>query len=446
MSTPQVIHPVKQALLEKLHQEIVPEWEALVQQLPEQLVDFRQAEIHLRQGMLKVAQHLLDKWGQVADRAISRPCCPKCSVPMRHKGLLPATIVTTLDDVTYRRPRWRCEDCEVDCYPHDAVLCFLKHDVSWALAKVVSRLAAQLGSFDEASLTLGDDYGVHLAKETVRQVSEAAGNHVLEQEDAQRQRIMERQAPLPESPQDAEKPDKACVFADGTTVHTEGAWHDMRVTTVATENAEGKMLQRHSRARFLPPPDLAWLLLLLARSAGYQHARLRAFLADGAHWLWKIADDYFQSAIQILDWYHLAEHVHKAAKALWGEVSEATKEWAKRLKDELWEGRGGVALELVRAEWTKVRSPAKREALHELETYLENNLTRIDYPRYRALGLPVGSGQVEAQCKTLVGARCKQAGMRNWTYEGAEGVLRMRAARQDGTFDTLWETELRLAA
>jgi len=58
----------------------------------------------------------------------------------------------------------------------------------------------------------------------------------------------------------------------------------------------------------------------------------------------------------------------------------------------------------------------------------------------------VGSGQVEAQCKTLVGARCKQAGMRNWTYAGAEGVLRLRAAKHDGTFDTLWNHQLRLAA
>jgi hypothetical protein len=77
---------------------------------------------------------------------------------------------------------------------------------------------------------------------------------------------------------------------------------------------------------------------------------------------------------------------------------------------------------------------------------VENNLSRIDYPRYRELGLPVGSGQVEAQCKTLVGARCKQAGMRNWTYAGAEGVLRMRAAKHDGSFNALWERELRLAA
>lgn len=142
----------------------------------------------------------------------------------------------------------------------------------------------------------------------------------------------------------------------------------------------------------------------------------------------------------------LAEHVHKAAKVLWGEGTQAAGQWSKRLKDELWEGHGSAVLDLVRAELAKVRSPAKRAALRELATYLEHNLSRIDYPRYRALGLPCGSGQVEAQCKTLVGARCKQSGMRNWTYAGAEAVLRLRAARQDGTFDKLWEQELRLAA
>src|SRR5438876_6920325 len=111
MSTPQATQIVKQALLEKLHQEIVPELEQLVLQLPEQLLDFRQAETQLRHGLLKVAQHLLEKWSQVADRSISRPCCSQCKMPMRHKGLLEATVVTTLSEVVYRRPRWRCEDC-----------------------------------------------------------------------------------------------------------------------------------------------------------------------------------------------------------------------------------------------------------------------------------------------------------------------------------------------
>ena len=69
MSTPRAMPTVKQALVEKLHQEIVPELEQLIEQLPDQLLDFQQAEIRLRQGLLKVAQHLLEKWAHVIKTA-----------------------------------------------------------------------------------------------------------------------------------------------------------------------------------------------------------------------------------------------------------------------------------------------------------------------------------------------------------------------------------------
>lgn len=442
MSTAQAVSSVKQALLEKLHHEIVPRLQQLVEALPEQLVDFAQAETQLRDGLLRVAKHLLDLWGHVADVQVARPGCPTCGVPMRHRGLPETGVVTTLGDVSYRRPRWRCQGCGAECYPHDAVLRFQTHNVSWPLAKVCSRLAAQIPSFDEAADTLAEDYRVHLAKETLRSIAEAAGTTVLAQEDAQRRRVMERQAPLPECDK---QPQTACVFADGTTVHSDGDWHEIRVATVATADAQGQPLERQSRARFLGVEEVAWTLVLLARSVGYQNAKQRAFIADGAAWLWKLQEAYFASATAILDWYHLAEHVHKAANAVHGQGSAAAQQWAKQLKSELWEGRVEEALALARQEHARARAPCKRAALQELVTYLDNNQHHMDYPRYRALGLPVGSGQVEAQCKTLVGARCKQAGMRNWTYQGAEAILRMRAARQDGSFDDLWDRKLRLA-
>ncbi len=90
MSTANATTTVKQALLEKLHQEIVPELEQLIQQLPDQLLDFHQAEASLRDGMLKVAQHLLEKWADVADLAVQRPSCPQCHMPMRNKDVCPA--------------------------------------------------------------------------------------------------------------------------------------------------------------------------------------------------------------------------------------------------------------------------------------------------------------------------------------------------------------------
>src|SRR5207237_5145570 len=112
-------------------------------------------------------------------------------------------------------------------------------------------------------------------------------------EDEQRHRVAGRQEPLPDSPL---VPDRACLSADGTTAHTEGDWHEVRVATAAAEDAAGKPLARQSRARLLPVADFAWLPVLLARAVGHQNARLRAFGAGGAHWLWESADACFPPA------------------------------------------------------------------------------------------------------------------------------------------------------
>ena len=442
MSTPADLSPVKRALLEKLHTDVVPALEQLLAALPDTLTDAAQAERQIRAGALAAARLLLAAWGQTADPAVARPACPHCRLPLRHKGYREGRAVTTLGTVPFRRPRFRCEACGAECYPPDADLRFLGHAVSWPLAQVVGRLAAQL-PFGQARANLLEDYGVRLAKRTVADVAQAAGGEVLRPADAQRHLVAGRQEPLPDS---ALAPDKACLFADGTMVHTEGDWHEVRVATATAEAADGRPLARQSRARFLAVADFAWLLVLLARAVGSQHARVRAFLADGAHWLWKLAEDYFPSAIQVLDWYHLAEHVHKAAAAVFGEGSAAAQAWAGARKGALWQGHGAAALAAVEAEGARVRAPATRAALGELRTYRENNRGRVDYPRYRELGLPCGSGQVEAQCKTLVGARCKLAGMRDWKYAGAEAVLRLRAAVQDGSYSRLWQHRLKVAA
>jgi hypothetical protein len=442
MSTPAPADAVKQALREALQREVFPALEALVAALPPALADAAQAERQVRQGALAAARSLLAAWGQAADPTAGRPDCPRCRLPMRHKGYKASATVTTLGAVSFTRARFRCPGCGAECYPHDAQLRCLGHGVSWPLAEVVSRHAALL-PFEQARDNVAADYGVRLAKQTVADVAEAAGAEVLRQEDEHRHRVAGRAEPLPDSPL---QPDVACLYADGTTVHAEGDWHEVRVASATAADAAGRPLARRSRARFLPVADFAWLLVLLARAVGYPNARLRAFIADGAHWLWKLADDYFPSAVQVLDWYHLAEHVHKAAAAVFGEGSAGAQAWAGARKAELWEGRVDAVLRAAQAEAARVRSPAKRAALAELRTYLENNRGRVDYPRYRELGLPCGSGQVEAQCKTLVGARCKLAGMRNWTCAGAEAVLRLRAAVQAGAYPQLWQRRLSPAA
>lgn len=443
MSTTLALSPVQRALLEALHRDILPALEQVVHGLPDALADAPQAERHPRAGALASARLLRVAWGQAADAAVARPECGRCCLPMRHKGYKEAASATTLGHVRFRRPRYRCDACGAECYPPDRQLRFLGHALSGPLAQVVSRQAAPRGPFAQARDAVAEDYGARLATPTVAAVAEAAGGEVLRQEDEQRHKIAGRVEPLPDSPL---APALVCAFADGTTVHTAGDWHEVRVATATAADAQGEPVARQSRARFLPVADFAWLLVLLARAVGYPSARRRAFIAGGAPWLWKLAEDYFPSAIQVLGGYRWAEHVHQAARVLFGEGSAPAQAWAEARKGELWEGRGGDVLRVVEQELARVRAPSKRSALQELRTYLENNRGRMDYPRYRALGLPVGRGQVEAQCKALVGARCKLAGMRNWTYAGAEAVLRLRAAVQGGSYARLWQQRLNPAA
>ena len=125
------------------------------------------------------------------------------------------------------------------------------------------------------------------------------------------------------------------------------------------------------------------------------------------------------------------------------EGSEESKQWFSKIKDTIRSGLVDEGLSMVESLQPR-RSKSKREAKHELVTYLTNNRGRMDYPRYKQLGLPIGSGEVEAQCKTLVQARCKQAGMR-WHRDGLERLLRIRCSVKDGSFDTdfgRWPTNL----
>jgi len=139
---------------------------------------------------------------------------------------------------------------------------------------------------------------------------------------------------------------------------------------------------------------------------GYRQAEVTAFPGDGSHWLWNLAPERFGRAVQVLDFRHICEHVGMCAKAFFGEGTDEARQWSLELSGTLRAGAVDEALSKVES-LRAGRSSAKRQAKHELVTYLTNNRERMDYRRYEALGLPIGSGEVEARCKTLVQARCE---------------------------------------
>ena len=286
--------------------------------------------------------------------------------------------------------------------------------------------------YGQAMEHLKHHHGIRLSKRLLEKVTQMVGEFWLQGDDREAEvGLRDKIIPLAVS---GLAPECCCVFADGTMVHTDGDWHEARVGTVCSTSGERK--RKSSIVRFADVDRFGAGLWRKACQYGYQEASLRGFISDGSHWIRGIAELHFPDAVHILDWYHLAENLSKCANEVFGEGTKESQQWAGRMRKIMREGKVDRALKEV--EKLRVRSKTKRRAKHELITYLTNNQDRVDYPRYRRLGLPIGSGEVEADCKVLVQARCKQSGMR-WSKRGAEQVLRVRCALKDGSFHALWE-------
>ena len=140
----------------------------------------------------------------------------------------------------------------------------------------------------------------------------------------------------------------------------------------------------------------------------------------------------------ILDFYHASEHLGDFAKA-WHPSDAAAAEaahaaWSHRLKHE-----GGAAI-LAWLEGLDIAGhPRAQPAWEEVVTYFRNQCHRMDYPGYRAKGWQIGSGPVEAACKTVVGQRLKGSGMR-WGEDGADALCHLRALwrSEHGQWEAFW--------
>jgi hypothetical protein len=120
-----------------------------------------------------------------------------------------------------------------------------------------------------------------------------------------------------------------------------------------------------------------------------------------------------------------------------GDQTPQTVTWVRTSEKLLWDGQVRTILTRLRAERAQAHAPTKRAALQALITYVENQDDRLAYDRFRALGLEIGSGRVEAACKHVIGQRMKQSGMR-WSKPGSQNTLALRVAWLNGEWERLW--------
>lgn len=167
---------------------------------------------------------------------------------------------------------------------------------------------------------------------------------------------------------------------------------------------------------------------------GLLTASLAVVLGDGALWIWNLAELHFPGAIQILDLYHAREHLYELLKLLFpeGPVYEARcTEWLEWLED-------GEIERIIEAATAQL---PMQDGLRKIATtmigYFTTNASRMRYADFRAKGFFVGSGVIEASCKSIVASRMKKSGAR-WSVRGANAIIALRCSLASGRFEDYW--------
>ena len=225
--------------------------------------------------------------------------------------------------------------------------------------------------------------------------------------------------------------------ADGAMIPFLDGWHEVKIGMVAGWDGDRLVAPSYVAARETAAelgPRLAteaarrgalaverWEGSVTRRSLAILRSAL--ILADGAAWIWNLADEYVDQRIEVSDFYHAAEHLAAVAAACCPDPAEATA-WLNARKGELL--TQGPLPVLAAFDRLKPATPQAAEVRRVERAYFAHRVDRMNYPALRLDGLPIGSGAIESAADHVVQRRMKRAGMR-WSEDGGDAILALRA-------------------
>lgn len=374
------------------------------------------------------------------------PC--ECGAQARYAGRRARTFTTALGEMTLQRAWYHCAACGAGCAPRDRALGLSGTSLSPAVLRMVGVSAARV-SFAESSALLRELAGLTVAPKQVERQAEALGRDIAADEHAvvepdaapadtlylgmdgtgvpvRKAETRGRRGKQPDGSAKTREAKLAVVWASAGCDEENNPLRDPESVSV---NAAIETVACADTDTDLSP--FAQRVLRETRRRGFDQAKRRVILGDGALWIWNLADELFPDALQIVDVFHAKGYLFEAARAIYGAGTDLAGQWGKQRRDELDQGRIDAILTAL----------AEHKRCPEAEAcsgYITNNRKRMDYPRFRALGLCITTGVVEAGCKHVVATRFKRGGMR-WTVNGANAVMALRCTVLNNRFDDFWE-------
>lgn len=382
-----------------------------------------------------------------------------CGQTARYHDRRPKHLLTVLGPLQIERAYYHCAHCRQGHSPRDRELDVEGTQCSPGVRRMLAVVGSE-SSFEQGRAQLELLAGLDVTTKAVERNAESIGADIAAREQAAMQRAKQLELPAVCAP----AVPLIYIEMDGTGVPVVAAERAGRAGKIAGQPArtrevklgcvftqtrvdeQGRPVRDEASTSYVAAietaEDFGLRLYTEAWNRGWSRAAKKVVLGDGAVWIWNLADQHFVNAIQIVDLYHARQHLWELAAPLFGGDLRGRKRWAKRLEHKLDQGKVEAVVKTLRE-----FPPPNAELAHLLNNeaeYFERNAERMRYPQFRAQGLFVGSGVVEAGCKTVVGARLKQSGM-FWTVRGANAILALRCNRLSGKFEDYWESRARAA-
>lgn len=375
--------------------------------------------------------------------------CPHCeSLNTESRGLKAKTILTVLGYAKFRRRSYRCHDCGRIFLSGWNPLDIGRGFISKGVVRRIASLAIQM-PVRQVVRTYREFSPFNVSDFQVKRICNLVGGKLTKEMEAQIT-CAELETALEQRKKPAEV---GYIMGDGAFVpvigekgreYTENKLgliftEDDLKRTIAKNGDERVEIERKRYAMHLGSgvSEFAENLSKVAIKAGATFAKKLVFLSDGAEYLKNICQKTFPSAIRILDWYHAVEHLHDAAKKIFGEENpDQCKSWLTPLKTLLWDGKVGEVLHALKSEAMSYKGDAT--PYWELIRYYSNHSNAMNYAKFRAEGFFIGSGPMESANSYLVANRMKLSGM-SWSRHGAKAMLWLRAKFFEQTWDQFWE-------
>lgn len=332
-------------------------------------------------------------------------------------------------------------------YPVDAAL-GLQGACTPALAKLICLEGADQSSYQQAQNHLRDTGGIQVDARQIQRVVQRVGADAQAWQGRPAQpgscdaSVLYVSADATGVPMRKEElVGRAGKQADGS-AKTRSAYLGCVFTQHKTDE-KGRPVRDYESTTYLsnlgPLEDFGPMLRQEAIRRGMGQAQQVVLLIDGATGLENMGHLNFEAAIQIVDFYHGAEHAGKVVEALLGskehpQYKARRSRWVRRLL-------GNGVENLIRETRQECAGKPQAQAVEEQLGYFANNVERMKYRTFRRAGFFIGSGVIEAGCKTVIGSRCKQSGM-FWGEAGAENILALRCIHSSRRLETFWKARL----